>query len=141
MLRDECKDCAQYGAKTPNGCMRIAHGMGCVLGPLPPGAVVYADRPKTIADMAARVTGGTTDKPRVEVSFVEKSALDTQVGGGHYKDLPIQPVEFITKNKLGFLEGCVIKRMCRWRGKNGIEDLKKAIHEIELLIELESKNG
>lgn len=65
------------------------------------------------------------------------SALDKQEGGFHYKDYPIQPVEFITKNKLGFLEGCVIKRVCRWRAKNGIEDLRKAIHELELLIEME----
>lgn len=65
------------------------------------------------------------------------SAFDKQEGGSHYKNYPIQPVEFITKNKLGFLEGCVIKRVCRWRAKNGIEDLRKAIHELELLIEME----
>lgn len=63
--------------------------------------------------------------------------LQTQVGGEHYQNFPIQPVEFITANKLNFLEGCVIKRICRHRNKNGIEDLRKAIHEIELLIELE----
>ena len=65
------------------------------------------------------------------------SALDTQVGGGHYKDYAIQPVEFITKNKIGFLEGCVIKRVCRHKAKNGKEDLLKATHELQLLIELE----
>lgn len=64
--------------------------------------------------------------------------LDTQIGGTHYKNYPIQPVEFITKNKIGFLAGCVIKRMTRYnRGGKGLEDLKKAIHEIELIIELE----
>ena len=62
--------------------------------------------------------------------------LDVQVGGGHYKKYAIQPVEFITKNGLGFLEGCVIKRICRYEDKNGLEDLKKAKHEIDLLIEL-----
>lgn len=62
--------------------------------------------------------------------------LDVQVGGGHYKKYAIQPVEFITKNKLGFLEGCVIKRICRYEDKNGREDLEKAKHEIDLLIEL-----
>lgn len=65
------------------------------------------------------------------------SALDTQVAGKHYKDYPIQPVEFIHKNGLGFLEGCIIKRVCRHRNKNGKEDLEKAIHELQLLIELE----
>mgnify|MGYP003345386804 CR=1 FL=1 len=60
------------------------------------------------------------------------SPLDTQVGGIHYKDFAIQPVEFITKNKLSFLEGCVVKRVCRHRSKNGAEDIRKAIHELEL---------
>jgi hypothetical protein len=72
-----------------------------------------------------------------------KSALDVQVGGGHYKNYKIQPVEFITKNNLGFCEGNAIKYLCRWREKNGLQDLKKAIHYINLLIELENleKNG
>jgi hypothetical protein len=68
------------------------------------------------------------------------SALDTQVGGGHYQ-MPIQPVEFITRNNLTFLEGCVIKRVCRHRRKNGREDIEKAIHELQLLLELEYPNG
>ena len=62
-------------------------------------------------------------------------ATSTQIGGEHYKSFPIQPAEFVTRNGIGFLEGCVIKRMCRWRNKNGIEDLRKAKHEIDLLIE------
>ena len=65
-----------------------------------------------------------------------ETALDTQIGGEHYKNYAIQPVEFITKNKLGFLESCVIKRICRYENKNGLKDLKKAKHEIDLLIEL-----
>mgnify|MGYP001465455805 CR=1 FL=1 len=65
------------------------------------------------------------------------SAFNRQEGGSHYKDMPIQPVEFIHKNGIGFCEGAVIKYVTRWRGKNGIEDLKKAIHMIELLIEME----
>ena len=64
-------------------------------------------------------------------------ALDTQVGGGHYKDMKIQPVEFIHANQLGFLEGCIIKRICRWRAKDGIRDLEKIKHEVDLLIQLE----
>ena len=64
-------------------------------------------------------------------------ALTTQVGGGHYKDLVIQPVEYIHKNRIGFCEGSVIKYVTRWRDKGGIQDLKKAKHFIDLLIELE----
>lgn len=75
-------------------------------------------------------------RPVVVDSEKVETALDTQIGGEHYKKYAIQPVEFITKNKLGFLEGCVIKRICRYENKNGLEDLKKAKHEIDLLIEL-----
>ena len=62
--------------------------------------------------------------------------LDDQEGGDHYKNLVVQPVEFIHANRIPFLEGCVIKRMCRHVDKNGVEDLRKAIHEIELLLKL-----
>ena len=65
------------------------------------------------------------------------TALTKQVGGSHYKAFAIQPVEFIEANGLTFLEGCIVKRICRWRTKNGIEDLEKIKHEIDLLIELE----
>lgn len=67
------------------------------------------------------------------------SALDVQVDGDHYKNLAIQPVEFIHTNGIGFLEGNVIKYVSRWRNKNGIKDLEKAIHYIQLLIDLEEK--
>lgn len=68
-------------------------------------------------------------------------ALSKQVSGNHYKDLPIQPVEYIHANAIGYFEGNVIKYVSRWRKKNGIADLEKAKHYIELLIELESKNA
>jgi hypothetical protein len=69
------------------------------------------------------------------------SALDTQEGGGHYRGMAIQPVEYITKNGLGFAEGCVIKYVSRHRKKNGAEDLRKAIHFLQLLIEIEYGNA
>jgi hypothetical protein len=68
---------------------------------------------------------------------VSDSALDIQVGGGHYKSYAIQPVEFIHKNKIPYIEGCAIKYLCRWREKGGVEDLKKARHYLDLLIEME----
>ncbi len=61
----------------------------------------------------------------------------TQVGGSHYVGMAIQPVEYIHRNNLGFIEGCVVKYISRWRNKNGVEDLRKARHFIDLLIELE----
>ena len=67
------------------------------------------------------------------------SALEKQVSGSHYKDFPIQPVEFIHRNNIPYIEGNVIKYVSRWRDKGGLADLEKAKHYIELLIELESK--
>lgn len=69
------------------------------------------------------------------------TALETQVAGDHYKKLKIQPIEFIHANNIPFAEGCAIKYLTRWRDKGGIKDLEKAKHFIELLIELETRNG
>lgn len=69
------------------------------------------------------------------------SALDVQVGGSHYKDFPIQPVEFIHANGIPFIEANCIKYLCRWRTKNGVADLEKVRHYLDLLIELESRHG
>lgn len=66
------------------------------------------------------------------------SALDEQVGGEHYKSLAIQPVEFIHTNGIGYVEGCVIKYVTRWRSKGGLDDLLKARHYLDVLIELET---
>lgn len=57
-----------------------------------------------------------------------EGALSYQVGGSHYKDFAIQPIEFITQNKLSFCEGNVVKYICRHSMKGGVEDLKKVIH-------------
>jgi len=65
----------------------------------------------------------------------DSNALDTQIGGNHYKDMKIQPVEFILANGLGFCEGNVIKYISRYKNKNGIEDLEKVKHYVELLID------
>jgi hypothetical protein len=58
-----------------------------------------------------------------------------QVGGSHYKKYKIQPVEFIIKNNIGFVEGNIIKYILRFKDKGGIADLEKAKHYIELLID------
>lgn len=59
-----------------------------------------------------------------------------QVGGKHYMKYKIQPIEFITQNNIPFIEGNVIKYLLRYKDKNGIQDLDKCIHYIELLKEL-----
>ena len=66
-----------------------------------------------------------------------KKALDTQVGGGHYKDLPIQPLEFFHANKIPALEAAAIKYIVRHKFKNGVEDIDNAIHILNILKELE----
>ena len=75
-------------------------------------------------------------------AIVPSSALDKQVAGDHYKTKKIQPVAYIHANNLGFLEGCIVKRITRWRDKpaeSRFQDLEKIKHEIDLLIELETK--
>lgn len=67
-------------------------------------------------------------------------ALDVQVGGKHYKNMAIQPIEYIFANGLGFCEGNILKYLSRWRDKGGVEDLRKARHYLDLLIEHETKD-
>jgi len=68
-------------------------------------------------------------------------ALNTQIGGDHYKKHRIQPVEFIFANDLPFIEGSCIKYLVRWRDKGGVKDLEKVKHYIDLLIELEHRKN
>ena len=71
------------------------------------------------------------------------SAYKKQIGGSHYKDMKIQPSKFINDNKLQFAEGNAIKYICRHTQKGGKEDLEKAKHYIDMIIErdyLETKN-
>lgn len=80
--------------------------------------------------------------PLVEASTAQKdligtlTALDTQVGGDHYRSMAIQPIEFCVRNGIGFAEGLAIKYIVRHGQKNGAEDLDKAIHCLQILREL-----
>lgn len=69
----------------------------------------------------------------------KKNPMDIQVGGDHYKVFAIQPIEFATKNNLGFIQGDVVKQISRYNlpGGKGLQDLQKIKHEIDLLIHLE----
>ena len=69
--------------------------------------------------------------------LLKQDALDKQVGGDHYKNLEIQPIEFIHRNDLNFCQGNIIKYATRYKSKNGVEDLKKVKHYAELLARLE----
>jgi hypothetical protein len=91
-----------------------------------------------------------TGKPIIEKPVIKESlttelatdnktsALNVQEGGDHYKRMKIQPIEYITANNLSFIEGSVVKYISRWKNKNGIQDLKKARHFLDILIEQQS---
>ena len=68
----------------------------------------------------------------------DRKVLGTQIGGSHYTDCAIQPIEYIWANGLGFSEGNIVKYVTRWKSKGGIKDLEKAKHHIALLIEHET---
>lgn len=87
--------------------------------------------------MAAKARTDTPDRKQQSNEEAAMSALNEQPGGSHYKDKAIQPVQYIHANRIGYCEGNVIKYVSRWREKNGLQDLLKARHYIDLLIELE----
>lgn len=62
-----------------------------------------------------------------------KNPLDVQIGGGHYKDFEIQPIEYCMRNKLDHCQSNVVKYTSRCKEKGGLEDIKKAIHYLELM--------
>ena len=62
-------------------------------------------------------------------------SLDKQIGGKHYRNMKIQPAEFINENKLLFAEGNAIKYICRHTIKGKEEDVRKAIHYLEMILE------
>ena len=67
------------------------------------------------------------------------NANKQQVGGAHYATKSIQPWDYIIANDLGYLEGNIIKYVSRWKDKGGVEDLKKAQHYLQKLIETHDK--
>lgn len=83
---------------------------------------------------------GVVGRPALPQSE-KQGPLNTQVGGGHYKSLKIQPAEYCYANNIGKLEGDAIYYLTRWRNKNGVEDLLKARHTIDILIEMGKKHG
>jgi hypothetical protein len=82
---------------------------------------------------APRTVGGADEGPSVSGS----GALASQVGGDHYAKLAIQPVEYIHRNGLDFLQGNIVKYATRHKSKGGAEDVRKIIHYARLILELE----
>ena len=117
-----------------------------------------ADAPQNLNDFTHRksdaitalantclIVEATTGKPVTfnkgdTQSALPKKPTDTQVGGNHYQKYKIQPVEFIMKNNVPYVEGNVIKYVMRFRDKNGLEDLLKARQYLDMLIAAEYPN-
>ena len=75
---------------------------------------------------------------KVDLKKQAKMATEKQVGGEHYKNCKIQPVDYIVENNLTFLEGNAIKYITRHRKKGeGAKDIEKAIHYLEMILEME----
>ncbi len=91
---------------------------------------------QNLPTVCATCMGYSNHKPKDE-----RRATATQIGGDHYASMKIQPFEYIHGNSIGFAEGCVIKYVSRWRSKNGVEDLRKARHFLDMLIEKESADA
>jgi len=72
-----------------------------------------------------------------KLAYPSDAAMKRQVGGNHYKKFKVQPLEYALDNELGICEHAVIKYVTRWKDKGGVEDLRKAIHYIEVLIQRE----
>ena len=68
-------------------------------------------------------------------------ANDVQVGGDHYKGKTIQPWDYIAAQNLGYFEGNIVKYVSRWKVKGGVDDLKKARHYLDKLIEISEVGG
>lgn len=74
----------------------------------------------------------------VEGKSMEANA--NQIGGKHYREKTIQPWDYIAANDLGFFEGNVVKYVTRWKEKDGLQDLHKARHYLQKLIELNDRS-
>lgn len=95
-------------------------------------SLVYQIRKKMSAPLQISKVG---DLPKRVLS-----ANTYQEGGNHYAKMKIQPWDFIIENRLGFLEGNIVKYICRWQSKSGVEDLRKAAHYLTKLIEVTETN-
>ena len=92
--------------------------------------VMDTSEPGTLTHYLRNNFGGAVVIPEGGLSI-----MNTQVGGNHYTKMAIQPIAYIFANDIGFAEGNIIKYVSRYRNKNGLEDLKKARHMLNLLIE------
>lgn len=94
-----------------------------------------------VSECAVLFRSDNAPEERKVTTVASRSAIDVQVGGQHYKDMAIQPITYIMANGITFIEGNVIKYVSRWKKKGGVQDLKKARHMLDVLIENEELRG
>jgi hypothetical protein len=123
-IEQQLKDA--LGLQQPQKKVDVAALVDCVSKGVEEGFAVLSD------DQVSRMIKGPLEDFKQGTN-----PLDVQIGGGHYKEKGIQPVQYIHANGLDFFEGNAIKYLTRWRTKGGLKDLEKAKHYIDLLIELE----
>lgn len=89
-------------------------------------------------NVANEIDNLAADARTTHVVDATSPANAIQVGGDHYRRMAIQPWDFIAANGIGYFEGSAIAYIARWRHKGGVEDLRKAVHYLNKLIELEA---
>jgi len=92
-----------------------------------------------VKEMAKEVKETIQKETELPIKQETTSALATQAGGNHYKIMGIQPVEYIQANNLDYFEGNVVKYVTRHKNKGKEQDIKKAIHYLQLILELQYK--
>ena len=104
------------------------------------GKAVHAAMAQACGDLAQEANPMPKSEMRLQVEerqAAQNNARAVQIGGDHYAKLAIQPFDYIVANGLGYAEGNVVKYITRWRSKGGVQDLRKARHYIDMLIERE----
>ena len=105
------------------------------------GRIIIDDEPLKVIDSEYSKDGNSVthtvslNDQYAEIEKVRQSAWQKQEGGSHYKNLKIQPMQYALENKLDYAQANVVKYVTRHKEKNGKEDLLKAIHNLELMIE------
>lgn len=138
--RAEARQAASVTADIPGFESEPIYVMGVYVGE---GKVASASfgLPKDSFESAPYTGAGESVKVKHSLdSVAPASALDTQVGGDHYKKLAIQPMQYSMANKLDACQHTAIKYITRFRDKGGVADLEKAKHVIDMLIEFESRS-
>lgn len=125
---DDCLRTAPHLFAYPNGILTCSHDVDHFEKHTNPEYVLWCGEYRPVIDQPIKVVA--TPDP-----------MTVQVGGSHYKGMAIQPMQYSMANGFDALQHTIIKYVSRFRNKNGIEDLRKARHAIDMLIAHEENNA